>query len=78
MMLEFLGHKDAHDAVLAAIEKVLIPKAVRRARRHRRHRRHGRPGQIAIAMIPRCRRGKREKIAPARGTARLRCTGGCG
>ena len=25
MMLEFLGHKDAHDAVLAAIEKVLIP-----------------------------------------------------
>jgi tartrate dehydrogenase/decarboxylase/D-malate dehydrogenase len=23
MMLEFLGHKDAHDAVLAAIEKVL-------------------------------------------------------
>ena len=25
MMLEFLGHKDAHDAVLAAIEKVLAP-----------------------------------------------------
>ena len=25
MMLEFLGHKDAHDAVLAAIEKVLKP-----------------------------------------------------
>ena len=25
MMLEFLGHKDAHDAVLAAIEKVLNP-----------------------------------------------------
>ena len=25
MMLEFLGHKDAHDAVLAAIEKVLDP-----------------------------------------------------
>jgi tartrate dehydrogenase/decarboxylase/D-malate dehydrogenase len=25
MMLEFLGHKDAHDAVLAAIEKVLQP-----------------------------------------------------
>ena len=25
MMLEFLGHKDAHDAVLAAIEKVLEP-----------------------------------------------------
>ena len=25
MMLEFLGHKDAHDAVLAAIEKVLSP-----------------------------------------------------
>jgi tartrate dehydrogenase/decarboxylase / D-malate dehydrogenase len=24
-MLEFLGHKDAHDAVLAAIEKVLAP-----------------------------------------------------
>jgi tartrate dehydrogenase/decarboxylase/D-malate dehydrogenase len=23
MMLEFLGHKDAHDAILAAIEKVL-------------------------------------------------------
>jgi tartrate dehydrogenase/decarboxylase/D-malate dehydrogenase len=23
MMLEFLGHKDAHDAVLTAIEKVL-------------------------------------------------------
>jgi tartrate dehydrogenase/decarboxylase/D-malate dehydrogenase len=23
MMLEFLGHKDAHDAVLGAIEKVL-------------------------------------------------------
>ena len=28
MMLEFLGHKDAHDAVLAAIEKVLDPKSV--------------------------------------------------
>ena len=27
MMLEFLGHKDAHDAVLAAIEKVLDPKS---------------------------------------------------
>jgi len=25
MMLEFLGHKDAHDAVLAAIEKALAP-----------------------------------------------------
>jgi tartrate dehydrogenase/decarboxylase/D-malate dehydrogenase len=25
MMLEFLGHKEAHDAVLAAIEKVLSP-----------------------------------------------------
>jgi len=25
MMLEFLGHKDAHDAVLAAIEKTLAP-----------------------------------------------------
>jgi tartrate dehydrogenase/decarboxylase/D-malate dehydrogenase len=25
MMLEFLGHKDAHDAVLASIEKVLNP-----------------------------------------------------
>jgi tartrate dehydrogenase/decarboxylase/D-malate dehydrogenase len=33
MMLEFLGHKDAHDAVLAAIEKVLDPdKAVHPAR----------------------------------------------
>ena len=27
MMLEFLGHKDAHDAVLRAIEKVLAPKS---------------------------------------------------
>ncbi|MDO8385890.1 MAG: tartrate dehydrogenase [Polaromonas sp.] len=27
MMLEFLGHKDAHDAVLAAIEKVLSPQS---------------------------------------------------
>ena len=27
MMLEFLGHKDAHDAVLAAIEKVLAPRS---------------------------------------------------
>ena len=27
MMLEFLGHKDAHDAVLTAIEKVLDPKS---------------------------------------------------
>ena len=27
MMLEFLGHKDAHDAVLAAIEKVLAPQS---------------------------------------------------
>jgi len=27
LMLEFLGHKDAHDAVLAAIEKVLDPKS---------------------------------------------------
>ena len=25
MMLEFLGHKEAHDAILAAIEKVLLP-----------------------------------------------------
>jgi tartrate dehydrogenase/decarboxylase/D-malate dehydrogenase len=25
MMLEFLGHKAAHDAILAAIEKVLAP-----------------------------------------------------
>jgi tartrate dehydrogenase/decarboxylase / D-malate dehydrogenase len=25
MMLDFLGHKAAHDAVLAAIEKVLQP-----------------------------------------------------
>ncbi|WP_076998777.1 tartrate dehydrogenase [Variovorax sp. KK3] len=25
MMLEFLGHRDAHDAILAAIEKVLAP-----------------------------------------------------
>jgi len=25
MMLEFLGHKDAHDAVMAAIEKALSP-----------------------------------------------------
>ena len=32
MMLEFLGHKDAHDAILAAIEKVLRPEAARRAR----------------------------------------------
>ena len=30
MMLEFVGHKDAHDAVLAAIEKVLDPKSVAR------------------------------------------------
>ena len=27
MMLEFLGHKDAHDAVLRAIEKVLAPQS---------------------------------------------------
>ena len=27
MMLEFLGHKDAHDAVMAAIEKVLDPQS---------------------------------------------------
>jgi tartrate dehydrogenase/decarboxylase / D-malate dehydrogenase len=27
MMLEFLGHKDAHDAVMTAIEKVLDPKS---------------------------------------------------
>jgi len=27
MMLEFLGHKQAHDAVLSAIEKVLDPKS---------------------------------------------------
>ena len=27
MMLEFLGHKDAHDAILAAIEKVLAPQS---------------------------------------------------
>jgi tartrate dehydrogenase/decarboxylase/D-malate dehydrogenase len=26
-MLEFLGHKNAHDAVLAAIEKVLDPQS---------------------------------------------------
>jgi tartrate dehydrogenase/decarboxylase/D-malate dehydrogenase len=25
MMLEFLGHKDAHDAILRAIENVLDP-----------------------------------------------------
>ena len=27
MMLDFLGHKDAHDAVLRAIEKVLAPQS---------------------------------------------------
>ena len=27
MMLDFLGHKNAHDAVLAAIEKVLAPRS---------------------------------------------------
>jgi tartrate dehydrogenase/decarboxylase/D-malate dehydrogenase len=27
MMLEFLGHKDAHDAILRAIEKVLDPQS---------------------------------------------------
>ena len=27
MMLEFLGYKAAHDAILAAIEKVLEPKS---------------------------------------------------
>jgi tartrate dehydrogenase/decarboxylase/D-malate dehydrogenase len=27
MMLEFLGHKEAHDAVLRAIEKVLAPQS---------------------------------------------------
>ena len=27
MMLEFLGHKDAHDAILRAIETVLDPKS---------------------------------------------------
>jgi len=27
MMLEFLGHKDAHDAILATIEKVLAPQS---------------------------------------------------
>ncbi len=27
MMLEFLGHRQAHDAILAAIEKVLDPKS---------------------------------------------------
>jgi len=26
-LLEFLGHKDAHDAVLSTIEKVLDPKS---------------------------------------------------
>jgi tartrate dehydrogenase/decarboxylase/D-malate dehydrogenase len=25
MMLDFLGHRDAHDAVLKAIETVLVP-----------------------------------------------------
>jgi tartrate dehydrogenase/decarboxylase/D-malate dehydrogenase len=28
MMLEFVGHKEAHDAVLAMAEKVLEPKSV--------------------------------------------------
>ena len=27
MMLEFLGHKEAHDAVLRAIERVLLPQS---------------------------------------------------
>ena len=27
MMLDFLGHRQAHDAVLAAIEKVLDPQS---------------------------------------------------
>ena len=27
MMLDFLGHRDAHDAVIAAIEAVLDPSA---------------------------------------------------
>ena len=32
LMLDFLGHRDAHDAVIAAIEAVLDPAAARRAR----------------------------------------------
>ena len=46
MMLEFLGHKDAHDAVLAAIEKVLDPEAgAPRTPRHRRQGEHHRRRQ---------------------------------
>ena len=40
MMLDFLGHRDAHDAILAAIETVLDPS--RGAPAHARPRRHAR------------------------------------
>ena len=50
MMLDFLGHRDAHDAILAAIEKVLDPASG--APRTPRPRRHARAPPTSAARSP--------------------------
>ena len=68
MMLEFLGHKQAHDAVLAAIEKVLRSRKRRAA--HARHRRHAQaPPTWGAPSRRRCERAcasLRAKLAQCR------------
>ena len=56
MMLDFLGHRDAHDAIIAAIETVLDPAARRsedaRSRRHaRRPPTSAAPSPTALAPV---------------------------
>jgi tartrate dehydrogenase/decarboxylase/D-malate dehydrogenase len=76
MMLEFLGHKDAHDAVLRAIEKVLDPKLGRAEDAgHRRQGDHRRPGPTSRRLSERHRGRSRDKVAralrPVRGASPL-------
>jgi hypothetical protein len=86
MMLEFLGHKDAHDAILKAIEKVLDPKSVHRARRHRRqgqhHRRRQGDRRGAVTICARSRGSAApcavpHEIARSRSRAPLECASAC-
>ena len=52
MMLEFLGHKDAHDAVLARDrEGARSASGAPRTPRHRRQREHHRPGPAIAAAL---------------------------
>ena len=59
LMLDFLGHRDAHDAIIAAIETVLDPASGARARATRRQRVDGRRRQGRRRCALRARAGPR-------------------